>query len=273
VALDGGEALRQGAFVDLDAARWWRWGTVRTALDFGVQRLGTDWDVALGASLGHRGRGGAATELRYEHGPAYPIAVTLQSVLAQVIQNRFLVSHARSLGDSWSVSAALDGVWLQAHADSVSPGTDTDTGRLQAAVTVGRALSPTWTLGLITRSVVFTDAAPVTTQPGGGTRRLFWDPSLVVSVGPYVQLARDLSEYWKLTGRLGPGIALIDERGSPGSDLVPHVSAEAGVRREGARFWTALDLFYYQGQFDGYRTYGARLTMSTRDLSSLAPGP
>jgi hypothetical protein len=88
-------------------------------------------------------------------------------------------------------------------------------------------------------------------------------------VGPYAQLARDLSSSWRLTGRVGPGVAYIDERGPSGSAWVPHLGAEAGLRREGARFWTALDLFYYQGQFDGYRTYGARLTLSARDYSSL----
>ncbi len=273
VALDGADALRQGAFVDLEAARWGRWGTVRTALDFGVQKLRTDWEVFFGASLGHRGGGGATSELSYEHGPAYSIAVTLQSLLAQVVQDRFLLSHARPLGETWSVSAVLDGAWLRADPDSVSSGTGTGTGRLQGALNLGRALSPTWTLGLTGGSLVFTGAAPVTTLPGGGTRRLFWDPRLVVSAGPYAQLTRDLSTYWKVTGRLGPGIALIDERGAAGAVLVPHVSAEAGVRREGARFWTALDLFYYQGQFDGYRTYGARLSVSARDFSSLAPRP
>ena len=273
VALDGADALRQGAFVDLEAARWWRFGTVRTAVDFGVQRFRSDWEVALGASVGHRGPAGAASELRYERGPAYPIAVTLQSLLAHVVQDRFLLNHARPLGELWSVSAVLDGAWLRADADSVAPGTDTGTGRLQGVLSVGRALSSTWTIGLATQSLVFSHAAPVTALPGGGTRRLFWDPSLVVSIGPYAQLTRDLTTYWKVTGRLGPGIALIDERGTPGSDLVPHFSAEAGVRREGSRFWTALDLFYYQGQFDGYRTYGARLTLHARDFSSLVPRP
>ena len=245
---------------------------MRTAVDFGAQKLRTDWEVSLGASLRHRGGGGAASELSYEHGPAYSLAVTLQSLLAQVVQDRFLLSHARPLGELWSASALLDGAWLRANPDSVSPGTDTGTGRIQGMLSLGRAVSPTWTLGLTGGSLVFTGAAPVTALPGGGTRRLFWDPNLVVSIGPYAQLTRDLSTYWKVTGRLGPGVAFIDERGSAGS-LVPHVSAEAGVRREGARFWTAFDLFYYQGQFDGYRTYGARLTVSARDFSSLAPRP
>ena len=47
------------------------------------------------------------------------------------------------------------------------------------------------------------------------------------------------------------------------------MSAEAGVRHEGDRFWTALDVFYSQGRFNGYHAYGARLTLSARDWSAL----
>jgi tetratricopeptide (TPR) repeat protein len=268
VALDGADAHRQGAYLDLEAARWWRWGTLRTAVDFGVQRLRATLDPVFGASLGLRGQGGATSELRYERGPAYPIAVTLQSVLADVVQDRVSISHARPLGERWSLSATVDGAWLSADPDSVT-GASAGVGRAQGALTLGRALSPSLTLGVTTRAVTFSRAAPVTTLPGGGSRRLFWDPSLVVAAGPYARLTRNLSADWSVTGTLGPGIAFIDERGGVGTDLVPHVSAEAGLRREGARYWTAFDVFYYQGQFDGYRTYGARLTLSARDFSSL----
>jgi hypothetical protein len=269
-ALDGSDADRQGAFAEVEGARWWRWGTVRTGIDVGVQRLRETWDVSLGGSVGHRGADGATSEVRYEHGPAYPIAVTLQSVLAGVVQDHVTVSHARPLGGRWSASGAIDGAWLRADPDSVLGGTSERVGRLQGVLAIGRSMSPTLTLGLSTRALTFTDAAPVTSLPGGGTLRLFWDPRLVVTAGPYAQITRDLSSTWSLSGRLGPGVALIDERGAGGSDWVPHVSAEAGVRREGSHFWTAFDLFYYQGQFDGYRTYGARFTLSARDFSSLS---
>lgn len=269
VALDGTSADRQGAFVDLEGARWWRWGTLRTAIDLGLQRLGSTWDPSLGASVGFRGQDGSTSEVRYEHGPAHPLAATLQSVLAEVVQDHVSVSHARPLGEDWSVSGAVDGAWLRANADSVAGGTAPGVGRLQAALTLGRSVSPSVTLGLATRALGFTRGAPVTSLAGGGVLRLFWDPYMVLSAGPFAQLTRDLATNWRLTGRVGPGVAFIDERGVGEAAWVPHVSAEAGVRREGARFWTALDLFYYQGQFDGYRTYGARLTLSARDYSSL----
>jgi len=269
VALDGSGADRQGAYVEMEGARWWRWGTIRTAIDVGLERVRSVWDVSAGASISRRGADGSNSEVRYEHGPAYPIAVTMQSVLAEVVQDHVAVNHARPLGERWTAVGTVDAAWLSANADSVSGGGTPGTARLQGALSIGRTVSPSVTLGLATRALSFTRGAPVTALPGGGTLRLFWDPRLVVTAGPYAQLTRDLSPAWKLTGRLGPGVALIDERGGAGSAWVPHVSAEAGLRREGERFWTALDLFYYQGQFDGYRTYGARLTLSARDYSSL----
>jgi predicted Zn-dependent protease len=269
VALDGGAAYRQGAYAELEGARWWRWGTVRTGLDLGVQHPRGAWDLSLGGSLGHRGANGAVSEVRYEHGPAHPVALTLQSVLANVVQDHVTVSHARRLSESWSLAGVADAAWLRADPDSLAAGSRIETARLQGALSVGRALSATLTLGLATRALTLTAAAPATLLPGSSPRRLFWDPSLVLSAGPYLQLTRDLSRSWKLTGRLVPGLALVDERGAAGTDLIPHASAEAGVRREGARYWTALDLFYYQGQFDGYRTYGARLSLGARDFSAL----
>lgn len=268
--LDGATVDRQGVYVDLESARWWRWGTVRTALDFGAQRVRSTWDYSFGGSLGLRGGGGATAQLRYEHGPAYPLTGTLQSALADVVQDRLTLTHARPLGERWSLSAALDGAWLRAAPDSVAPGTDRGTARLQAAVSLGKSLSRLITLGVTARALVFTHAAPQAPLPGGGSLPLFWDPTAAFSMGPYAQLTQDLSASWKLTGRLTPGLALIGERRSAsGYQLVPDVSAEAGVRRDGNRVQTSLDFFYSQGRFSGYHTYGARLTLSARDLGTL----
>ncbi len=233
-----------------------------------MQRLHSSWDPSFGGSIAHRGGDGSTSEVRYEHGPAYPITVTMQSVLAQVVQDHVSITHAQPIEEGWNVSGAVDVAFLRANPDSVGGALATDAVRMQASLTFGRLVAPGLTLGLATRALSFSRATPLIFFPGG-SMRLYWDPRYVVSSGPYLQLTRDLSATWRLSGNLGPGVALIAERGSPGSDVIPHVSAEAGVRREGSRFWTALDLFYYQGQFDGYRTYGARLTLSARDFSSL----
>jgi len=272
VALDGGTADRQGAFVDLQGARWWRWGTLRTAVDVGMQRLRSTWDPSVGGSISHRDGDGATTEVRYEHGLAYPTTATMQSVLTDMVQDHVAVAHARRVGERWTVAAAADVAWLTAEQDSVA-GPAPTAARTQGALTIGRLVSTGLTLGLSTRALTVSHPAPVTSLAGGGTLRTFWDPRWVVSTGPYVQLARELSPRWRLTGTLAPGVAFIAERGPVGTEVVPHLSAEAGVRREGARFWTALDLFYSQGQFDGYRTYGARLTLSARDFSTLMTSP
>jgi thioredoxin-like negative regulator of GroEL len=265
-ALDGAAAHRTGAYVELDAGRWWRWGALRTAVDFAAERLTTSWQISLGASISHRGAG--VTDLRLERGPAHPLALTLQSVLAEVVQERVALSHTRALGEYWSLAATVEDARLSTDAGSAPSMTPSVTHRAQAAVDIGRTLSTSFTAGAMARSVVLTRPAPRTTLPGGGSARLFWDPNLVVSFAPYAQLTRAVAEDWQLRGRLAPGLAWIDERGPGASDLVPHIAAEAGVRRASERLSATLDLFYSQGQFDGYRAYGARISLSARDVGS-----
>ena len=269
VDLGGLDASRSGVFADLELARWWRWGTLRTGVDFGAERLRSSWDVRLGGSLRHRNGDGQDTELRFEHGPAHPVAGTLQSVLADVVHERLSLTHARRLGERWSVSAVLEGARLRTRSGSASGPPATD--RLQVALAAGGAINRSLVVGLATRALTFTDAAPRTAEGPDG-RALFWDPRAAFSAGPYASLAHEISPSWRLSVRLTPGLALIDERqpSAAGYDLVPHVSVETGLRHEGRRLWTSLDLFYYQGQFDGYRSYGARVTVGATGSSAAA---
>lgn len=261
---------RQGVYVDLEAARWWRWGTLRSAALFGAQRVREAWDYTLGASLAHRGTGGTQTELRLEHGPAYPVTATLQSALVGVVQDHVSVSHSRPLNERWSLASTVDAAWLRTDLDTLSNATNESTVRLQTALSLGRTMSETLTLGVTAGATGYTSSGPVVTDTVTSVqRRLFWDPRLAISAGPFARITHDLSRSWTARATLGPGIAFIDERTSAGWDVVPHLSAEAGLRREGARFWTAFDLFFYQGQFDGYRMYGARFSVSARDWSRL----
>ncbi|MDX1494492.1 MAG: tetratricopeptide repeat protein, partial [Longimicrobiales bacterium] len=77
----GGLADRQGLFAELEGGRWWRWGTVRTALHLGVQnvRSNSTPDVGVGASLRLMGASGSRTDLRFDHEPAHAVTNTLQS--------------------------------------------------------------------------------------------------------------------------------------------------------------------------------------------------
>jgi hypothetical protein len=124
-------------------------------------------------------------------------------------------------------------------------------------------------LGLTGQALGFLDAAPSGTLPGGGTLDLFWDPRLAVSAGPVARLDHEVAPGWTVTGRIAPGLALVDERGTSGFDLVPHLATEAGLVHEGSRVRAALDVFLYQGQFDGYRSYGMRLTVGALTLPTV----
>ncbi|MGD2045626.1 MAG: tetratricopeptide repeat protein [Gemmatimonadota bacterium] len=262
--------VQQGVYVDLEAARWWRWATVRTAALFGAQRVLGEWELSAGAAFTHRASDGSQTDVRYEHGPAYPLTATLQSAVAGVVQDHVSVSHARHLDDRWTMTATADGAWLRADLDSIPGAANGSTTRLQGVLSFGRRLTDDVTLGLSARALGFASAGPVVTDSITSVdHRLFWDPRMAISTGPFARVSHDLSSTWSMTGSLGPGIAFIDERTAPGWDVVPHVSAEAGLRREGERFWTSLDFFFYQGQFDGYRMYGARLSVSARDWSRI----
>lgn len=251
---------QQGFYGEFDAARWWRWGTVRTAFHFGVQavRAGGE-DYSLGASVRFRGAAGRSVELRYDHEPAYSLTGTLQSVFAQLSQDRLSLTLARPLNDRWSLFAEGHVALLDPQGLS-GPDADRTSVRVQASVSAGRSMTQSVTAGVSARAVAFTDAAPV--QLGVP---LFWDPRSVLSGGPYLQLGHRVSSALRATGRLTPGLAVIDERRRDGVDIVPHFSAEAGLEHTGDRFRTALDLFYYQGQFDGYRMYGLRLSLRTID--------
>lgn len=254
----GGGAEESGLFAGGEAARWWRWGTVRTGLELGVETVRPgETDLSLGASARFLGLGRFTLDAGYRRGPAYDLTSTLQSVFADVTQDNLRATLSGSLTPVWSV-------WAESQATRLTPeavsGAASST-RLQGSLSVGRQVAPWLSLGVATSVMGYTDAAP---EAGG--RSIFWDPRLVVSLGPYAALRREWSERWDLTARVAPGLAFIEERRFPGTERVPQFSAESGIRHRGDRLWTALDLFLVQGKFDGYRAWGARLSLSLRSL-------
>jgi len=249
----------QGLFLELESARWWRWGTLRTGLHLALEENPSgSTDLAFGASVHLGDLAGFRTDLRYDHGPAYPITMTLQSVYNGVTQDRITANLSRGLGRRWSVSLAGDAAWLQPGA----AGGRTPEGslRLEAGGSLGRFMTDHLVLGLNARALSYSRPSPVVDD-----LRLFWDPDGLVSGGVYAQWDRDLAASLNFRARVNPSLAFIDERVSSGFELVPHVSAEAGLSHGGSRIRTTLEGFYYQGRFDGYKAYGVRLSFTARD--------
>lgn len=276
--LSGATRDEQGLFAEAETARWWNWGTLRTGVHLGMEQVRAGaTDVSFGASLQFGDLGGFRSDIRYDHGLAYPITATLQSVLARVSQDRVTANLARQLSPRWSLSLSGDAAWLDPGSLPVFSG---DSGalpgspqlpsggvgnlsgsfRFETGASVGRLVTDDLTLGVNARALTYSAASPV-----ADGLRLFWDPSAVFAGGLYAQWERDLAEPWRLSARLNPSLAFIDERSQAGFQRVPHVSAEAGLAHLGRRFRTSLNAFYYQGRFDGYRAYGLRLTFSARD--------
>ncbi|HSG48497.1 MAG TPA: tetratricopeptide repeat protein [Longimicrobiales bacterium] len=254
----GGEGDANGLFTGVEGARWWRWGTIRTAAEFGLETVREgETDLTFGASARFLGLGSFTVDAGYRHGPAYDLTSTLQSVFAEVVQDHLRVTLSGSLTPAWSLWAESQATWLDSRGMTRAAGTT----RVQGSLSLGRQVTPWLSLGMGTSVLGYSDAAP---ESGG--RPLFWDPRLVVSVGPYAALNGQVDQRWDLTGRIAPGVAFIEERSLSGTERVPQFSAEAGIRHRGDRVWSALDLFMVQGKFDGYRAWGARLSLSLRNL-------
>ena len=99
----------QGLFAELEGARWWRWGTIRTALHAGVQTIRADEvDLGIGASARFVGARGRRTDVRFDHEPAFGVANTLQAVEANVRQDRLQLSHTEPLGERWVAGATAE---------------------------------------------------------------------------------------------------------------------------------------------------------------------
>ncbi|NNF12140.1 MAG: tetratricopeptide repeat protein [Gemmatimonadetes bacterium] len=251
----GGPGDRQGLFADVEGARWWRWGTVRTAARLGVQNVrASDVDLGLGLSARFIGGSGRRTDVRFDHEPAFAVTNTLQSVAVNVRQDRFGITHSQPLSDGWSAAVSAEAASLEHRGIS---GADRNL-RIQVGASVGRALSQSVTLGLASRALRYIDAAPdVTAVP------LYWDPDLAVSIGPYLQLNQPVSRLWTLTGRANPGLGYIDERGRS-SEIVPDLSGRIGLLRDGTKYRTSIEFFYGQGRFTSYRYYGLDVSFSAR---------
>lgn len=255
VDLAGATAQRQGFVADLEGARWWRWGTVRTGAHVGFQSLRTgSVDLSAGVSARFVDGAGRRTEIGVDHAPAYALTNTLQASSADVRYERLSASHQQALGERWSVAVSGEGVSFDHRG---LPGTDRNL-RVAAGASLGRTLSRRLTLGLAGRALHYLDASPVASG-----RSLYWDPDMSLALGPYAQLSRPIGS-WDLTARLNPAIGWIDERGDGGGAAVPDLSGRIGALYDGRRYRASVEVFYGQGRFTGYRSYGMDLSFSAR---------
>ena len=245
IDLGGNDDRNGGIFLETELAHWWQVGTLRTGIHFAVEEVRDNRvDLTVGGSIRWGNLAGFRTDVRYDHGPAYPLTVTLQSVAADVVQDRLTATASRQLGDRWSLSAAGDGSWLRARDLSGADGSF----RLEGGLSLGRSVGRGITLGVNTRALTYSAPAPT-----AGGIRLFWDPRSMLSGGVFAQWDWGFGERWKARALVNPSYAYIDERILAGSEGVPHVSGEAGIAFLGSRFQTTLDAFYYQGRMEGYK--------------------
>ncbi|HSM04676.1 MAG TPA: tetratricopeptide repeat protein [Longimicrobiales bacterium] len=252
LSLTGAPGDLQGAYGTVELARWWRQGTVRTAVRGGGDDVG-DTDAVLGAGVRLLLPGGGRVEASWDRGPAYLVLGTLQSGLAAYAQDQIRVQATRRLGALWSIAGDVQVARLSSDLSGVE-----DPTRVSVAASLSREVAPGLTGGAELRGLLFTEEAP---EMGG--RPLFWDPEGVVSGGPFVALRRPLSSAWILRGRLAAGAALMNEARIDEPNWAPQIAAEGGLGWDGRRLRATADLFYLQGQFQGYRSWGLRLRIST----------
>jgi hypothetical protein len=258
----GAAGSQAGLFAGVEAARWWGWGRVRTSARFGVETVRRgEQEYSWGASARIRGVLGFATLTgSYDRSPAYGSTVTLQSLLTDVVQDVLKVELSGNITPVWRLWAQGQWGWLDTQGLSAVP----VNGRLQGGFALLRDVRPWLAVGASGQFLSLRDPAPLFAG-----RPLYWDPSLAVGASPLVQLQQPLGSDWMLSSRLAPGFAYLEERRTPGGRTVPNLAGELGLRWDGEKAWAGLDLFYGQGQFDGYASWGARLTLGTSGVPGL----
>ncbi len=250
--LGGARQVEEGAFGELELSRWWREGTLRASISAGAERLEPfGVEPTFGLSLETRSPSGFSLEAAYQHGAAYPLATTLESVVDPVRADELRVAAAHDFGRGWSAGASGELASLR--------GGGTDNWRLGGGVSLFRRITPAVRLGVGSQLLGYADAAPVP-----GTRRLYWDPRSYWSTVAILELSLPERNGWSVHGALRPGIALVEERapGEPGT--VPQLSTEAGLRYRSDRFSLFTDAFYLRGREGDYNAFGIGATLSVK---------
>ncbi|MEJ2239505.1 MAG: tetratricopeptide repeat protein, partial [Gemmatimonadales bacterium] len=95
----GAPGSEQGPFAEVEVVQWWRFGTVRTSLKAGVERLeASGTEPVMEARLDLPNVGGTAITAHYRHGRAFPQTLTYESVEASLLSDQAELSAYRQLG-------------------------------------------------------------------------------------------------------------------------------------------------------------------------------
>lgn len=248
----GVERAEEGPFAEVEVARWWREGTLRTSVTAGAERLDAfGVEPSFGARLEVPDLDGLALEAEYRHGPAYPVAITLESVVETVRADHLRASAYRGLAGGWAVSGVGEVASVR--------GAGSDNWRLGGGVSLLRRLSPVLGVGVGSQLLGYTDAAPVPEA-----RRLYWDPRVFWSGAVTLEARLPGEGGWTAHGRLRPGIALVDERAPLARETVPQLAMEAGFGYRGDRATFAVDAFHLRGREGDYNSLGVGLRLVVR---------
>jgi tetratricopeptide (TPR) repeat protein len=251
-ALDGTPATEQGPFLEVEIARWWRLGTVRTSLATGLENFndsGTEPTLEVGLEMPDI-HGTSLTAI-YRHGRAFPQAVTLESVLGGLLTEQLEASFFRRLDTSWDLSGAASVAALH--------GTDESNTRLQLAFTTRRALTQHFSAAITSQVLTFGEAAPVIQG-----RRLYWDPAVFWSNGLQLAVSSPTDNPLQLNVRITPGMALTKERAGGSLDLVPQLGTEAGFGYETDHIEFRTNVMYWQGREGDYSSFGANIAFAIK---------
>lgn len=252
VALSGAAASQSGPYLEVEAAQWWRMGTVRTSVSAGFEQLdalGTEPTFAVAIAVPDAS--GTSLEATFEHGPAFHRTVTLESVLGLVRSDHLEASAYRDLGGGWSLAGSGSVTSLRGGGEA--------NWRFGGFATLRRQISSPFSIALTSQLLSFADAAPVLE-----TRRLYWDPSMFVASGLQLEARARPTGAWNVYGRVTGGAGLVRERTATGLDLVPQFSGEAGITYDTRRLFLTGGLAYLRGREGAYDSFGANLSLGVR---------
>lgn len=248
----GALGVEDGPFAEVELVQWWRLGTVRTSVTAGVQRLEIlGNEPSFNARVEVPDANGTALQITYAHGPAFPHTATLASVVSGVRSDEMQVSAYRGLGERWSIAGNAGAVSLR--------GGGVDNWRLNGAANVTRRISDLFLVGVTSRILTHSDAAPLLEA-----RRVYWDPSAFWTNSLVLELRTPDGNPWTVFGRLTPGVALAREREIAGAQLVPQLSTETGAAYEKGRISLAGDVGYNRARAGDYHSFVANLRFSIK---------